>query len=98
MIQEVEPVGLELEPLPFSDPEVFEQAEIGIEIRRSIPYRQGRRAVLPDVLRETEAVRVDELVRGQVRGRIAGQNRRERDVRRSQQCRGTDVLRRAGYL
>src|SRR5215469_7017089 len=81
-VVEVEP---ELQLLALSDPEVLEQAHIPVEIGWSINGRQDEVAVLSDLGRSGEAIRVDELMRFQALRRIAGQNRVELDVRRAQQ-------------
>src|SRR3954451_18302637 len=71
MIKKVIRVHPQLEVLALRDVEVLEQAEVGIEVRRSIDGRQRRRTVLPDLIGEGEAALVDELVRAQIRLGVA---------------------------
>jgi len=98
VIEEVVSVQADLQPLLFGDCEVLEQAEIGVEERGSVNHRQSCGAVLSDLRREAEAARIDELMRSQIRARIAGQNRRKLNVGRAQQRSRADVLRGARDL
>src|SRR5262245_59776005 len=64
VIQEVVAVQSKLQLLPLpADVEVFEQSQVGVEIRRSVDDRQCGGAVLANLVGECEAVQVDELVR-----------------------------------
>src|SRR5205085_2661840 len=87
---------LHLGPLPNG--EVLENAQVGIEIRGPVNYGECSRPVLADLIRRSEATRVDELIRSEILARVAGDHRRQRDVGRAQQRSGTDVERRAGNL
>src|ERR1035438_8857456 len=75
MVQEIIAVDAELQLLRFADLEVLEQPQIGVEVPWSVDGRQHRTPILPDLRREGEAVRVDELVRPQARSGVACLNR-----------------------
>src|SRR5688572_10111591 len=93
MVQEVVAVRPELKLLAFCDLEALKQAEIGVKESWSVDRRQNRAASLPYVAGETEAARVDVLLRAEILARIAGHGRHQRDIRSSVQRRRTDVVR-----
>src|SRR5580658_1007914 len=85
MVQEVIAVDTELQFLRFGDLEVLKQSQVGVEEPRSIDGWQHRRPVLPDTRRLGETVPIDELVRRQVRRRVASEDRGQLQVGGSQQ-------------
>ena len=78
MIHEVVGVEAKLQLLALPDIEVLEQSQVGVEVSRSIDNRQSSRSVLADLIGECEAARVDELMRREIRSRVAGNDRRKR--------------------
>ena len=65
MVHPVVEVETELQLLALSDIKVLEQAHIPIEIGRSVNGRENRWAILTDLRRCGQAIRVNELMRFQ---------------------------------
>src|SRR6266404_545404 len=92
VIHEVVGVEAELQLLALADIEVLEQSQVGVDVSRSVDDRQSGGTVLADLVGECEATRVDELVRREIRSGVAGNDRRQRNVRRAEQRGSADIV------
>ena len=75
MIQEVVGLSTELKFHRFLDLEILEDSQIPVEERRAVDHRQQCRTVLAHLRRCCETVWIDVLVRPEIRGRVARDNR-----------------------
>src|SRR5262249_41011964 len=80
----------------FRNLEVLEERQIPVEERRAVDRGHHRWSVDADGSWGSEALGIDELMRREVRTRIAGEDRTQLDVRRSQNGSIADLVLRAG--
>src|SRR5262249_29416073 len=92
VIEEIIRVEAELQLFALADVEILEQAEVGVEVGRSVDRWKHGGAVLADLRGEAEATRVDELMRPEIGSRVASENRHESDIRRAEQRGRANIL------
>src|SRR5690606_16326241 len=98
VVQEIVTIEAQLQSPAFAEVKVLEQSQVRVEEGRAVNDRQYGWSILADLAGNRETGLVDVLIRAQIRARIAGDQRAERNGVRAQQRRVAHIKRRAGNL